>query len=82
MLGQWEVEESVIDNYRDAVTKIFDGLVFRSMIDENANVAGLPSGKPSLLPYSKTDLSQWNYRVFSLMAINRANRRDLRSLLH
>ncbi|HKB45371.1 MAG TPA: hypothetical protein VKC90_13315, partial [Chitinophagaceae bacterium] len=75
------VEENLIDHYRDAATKIFDALVFDKMLDENANVTRLSAGNPVLQPYNKRELYEWNYRLYGLNAINKANRRDLRSLL-
>src|SRR5260221_1984952 len=81
MLGQGAVEENLIDHYRDAATKIFDALVFDKMLDENANVTRLSAGNPVLQPYNKRELYEWNYRLYGLNAINKANRRDLRSLL-
>jgi hypothetical protein len=81
MVGQWAVEETLIESYRTAATKIFDALVFDQMLDENANVIRLSAGNPTLQPYNKRELYEWNYRLYGLKAINKANRRDLRSLL-
>ena len=80
-LGQQAVEENLIDHYRDAATKIFDALVFNPMLDENVAVIGPPAGNPSMQPYTKRELYEWNYRVYGIKAINKANRRDLKSLL-
>ena len=82
MVGQGAVEENLIESYRTAATKIFDALVFDKMLDENANVVRLSAGSPSLQPYNKRELYEWNYRLYGLKAINKANRRDLKSLLH
>ncbi len=82
MVSQWSVEENLIDHYRTAATKIFDALVFDQMVDENANVVRFPAGKPLLQSYDKRELYEWNYRLFGLKVINKANRRDARSLLH
>jgi len=81
MVGQWGVEENLIESYRTAATKIFDALVFDKMLDENANVTRLSGGNPALQPYTKRELYEWNYRLYGLKAINKANRRDLKSLL-
>jgi hypothetical protein len=81
MAGQWAVEETLIESYRTAATKIFDALVFDNMLDENANVTRLSGGNPALQPYTKRELYEWNYRLYGLKAINKANRRDLKSLL-
>jgi hypothetical protein len=81
LVGQWGVEESLINSYRDAATKIFDALVFEQMQDENAGIVNLPNDQVTLQPYSKPELYEWNYRLYGIRAINKANRRDLRSLL-
>jgi hypothetical protein len=51
------------------------------MLDENVVVIGPPKGNPSMQPYSSRELYEWNYRVYGIKAINRANRRDLKLLL-
>ena len=81
MLGQYAVEENQIEHYRTAATKIFDARFFAQMMDENAAVVNLPVNNPPLQPYNKRELYEWNYRVYGLNGINKANRRDLRSLL-
>lgn len=81
LLGQYAVEESSIEHYRAAASKIFDALIFDKMMDENAMAERMPEGEVKLQPYSKRELYEWNYWVFSLNGINKANRRDLRTLL-
>jgi len=81
LLGQWEVEQGLIEHYRDAATKMFDALVFDPMLDENVAVIGPPKGNPSMQPYTKRELYEWNYRVYGIKAINKASRRDFKLLL-
>ena len=81
MLGQYGVEENQIEHYRTAAAKIFDALVFGPMMDENATVVRSPPENASFQPYNSRELSEWNYRVYGLNGINKANRRDLRLLL-
>jgi hypothetical protein len=81
MIGQWAVEENLIDHYRDAATKIFDALAFKQMLDDDANVIRRPVNNPAMQLYNKQELYEWNYRIFTVQSINKANRRDLRSLL-
>ena len=81
MLGQYAVEENQIEHYRTAGAKIFDALVFSHMIDENAVVVRPPPDNTSFQTYSSRELSEWNYRIYGLNGINKANRRDLRLLL-
>ena len=81
MLGQSAVEENQIEHYRTAAAKIFDALAFSQMIDENSTVVRPPPDNSSFQSYSSRELSEWNYRVYGLNGINKANRRDLRLLL-
>ena len=81
ILGQYAVEENQIEHYRTAGTKIFDALLFGPMLDENAAVVRLPAENASFQPYTNRELSEWNYRIYGLNGINKANRRDLRLLL-
>jgi len=81
LVGQWGVEENLINSYRDAATKIFDATVFEKMQDENANIVNSPSDQAKLQPYERRELYEWNYRLYGIRSINKANRRDLRSFL-
>jgi len=82
MLGQYAVEENQIEHYRTAAAKIFNAIVFGSMMDENAAVVRPPQDNSSFQLYSSRELSEWNYRIYGLNGINKANRRDLRLLLN
>ena len=82
MLGQYAVEENQIEHYRTAATKIFDALFLVKIMDENAAVVNLPTDNPPLQPYNKRELYEWNYRVYGLNGMNKANRRDLKALLN
>jgi hypothetical protein len=75
MLGQYAVEENQIEHYRTAAAKIFDALVFSQMIDENASVVRSPADNSSFQSYTKRELYEWNYRIYGLSGINKANRR-------
>jgi len=81
MLGQSAVEENQIEHYRTAAAKIFDALVFTGMIDENSTVVRSPADNSSFQSYTKRELYEWNYRIYGLNGINKANRRDLKLLL-
>lgn len=81
ILGQYAVEENQIEHYRTAAAKIFDALVFNRMIDENAAVVRLAPDSASFQIYNTRELYEWNYRIYGLSGINKANRRDLRLLL-
>jgi len=82
ILGQSAVEENQIEHYRTAAAKIFDALIFSQMIDENSTVVRPPPDNSSFQSYSSRELSEWNYRIYGLNGINKANRRDIRSLLN
>ena len=81
ILGQYAVEENQIEHYRTAGAKIFDALIFNRMIDENATVVRPAPENASFQPYTTRELAEWNYRIYGLNGINKANRRDLRLLL-
>ena len=55
---------------------------FAKMMDENAAIVNLPKNNPPLQPYNKKELYEWNYKIYGLNGINKANRRDLKLLLH
>jgi len=79
-LRQGDIEETLIQDYRIASAFIFDALVFDRILDRDNNVR-LPVDKPPLLPFTKQNLQAWNYKMYSMKAINKANRRDARLLL-
>ncbi|HET9744784.1 MAG TPA: hypothetical protein VFP97_03665 [Chitinophagaceae bacterium] len=81
LLGQYAVEENQIEHYRTAASKIFHAVFFNQMMDENAAVLRVPEQGLQLQPYANRELYEWNYRVYGLNGINKANRRDLRLLL-
>ena len=80
ILRQAELEENIIVDYRLASAQIFNALVFDRMVDINNNVSMLTEN-PALLSYQKTDLNSWNYKMYSMKALNKANRRDALLLL-
>jgi len=81
LLRQGEVEETLINDYREAASNIFDARIFDLMLDSNNNVTRLIEGTPKLLPFTQKELEHWNYRTYSMKALNRAIRRDARIFL-
>lgn len=79
-LRQGEIEETLIQDYRAASSLIFDALVFDRILDKDNNVQ-MPTENPALLPYVKRDIHAWNYKMYSMKALNKANRRDAKLLL-
>jgi hypothetical protein len=80
MIRQGELEEQMIQDYRSIAPKFFNALVFDSLQDANNNPFRL-SHNPPLLDFQKPDLEVMNYRLYSLKGLNKAMRRDMKSLL-
>ena len=80
ILRQVDLEENLIHDYRQASSKIFNALIFDRMLDSNNNVL-FPVEDVALLPYQTSDLDTWNYKMYSMKALNKASRRDSRLLL-
>ena len=81
LLRQGELEETLINDYREAASNIFDARIFDVMLDSNNNVTRLIEGVPKLLPFTQKELEHWNYRTYSMKALNKAIRRDARTFL-
>jgi len=81
LLRQGELEETLIHDYRQAAAKIFNALVFYRMMDEDNVVNRVLQDNPPLLSHDKADLSTWNYKLYSMKALNTAIRRDARLFL-
>jgi hypothetical protein len=75
-----EVEETLINDYRNIAHYFFDGMVFNSMFDV-ANMPHRPIKAPPLFPFSVDQLREFNFKLFSIMAYNRASRREAIRLL-
>ncbi len=81
LVKQGDIEEVSLQEYRTIAHKFFDGRIFDAMMDAN-NTPSPPTGNPGLFPYSTDDLHEFNYKLFTVKAFNRANRRDARRLLN
>jgi len=81
LLRQGELEETLINDYREAASNIFDARIFDLMLDSNNNVTRLIEETPKLLPFTQKELEHWNYRTYSMKALNKAIRRDARIFL-
>jgi hypothetical protein len=81
LLRQGELEETLIQDYREAAPKIFNAIFFEKMLDENNNVTRPSAGTLPLLNFTQADLDTWNYSIYSVKALNKAIRRDSRSFL-
>ena len=78
---QGELEETLINDYRETAPNIFDARLFDQMLDSNNNVSSLLKGDPKLLPFTQKELQHWNYRMYAMKALNKAIRRDARIFL-
>jgi len=81
LLRQGELEETLINDYRETAPNIFDARIFDQMLDSNNNVSRLPVENPKLLEFAQKELQHWNYRMYSMKALNKAIRRDARIFL-
>src|SRR5687767_1272614 len=77
-LGEQEV--LVAHEYRTVARRIFNSLVYDKMLDEN-NISSRPAANPALLDFSKQDLQDLNFTVFSVKIVVKGMRRDSRKLL-
>ena len=77
-LGEQEV--LVGHEYRLVAKRVFNSLVFNTMLDEN-NVSSRPAGNPALLDCTKKELDEVNFMIHSTKTIVKGNRRDSRKLL-
>ena len=75
-----EQEMLVAHEYRTAAKRVFNSLIFDKMLDEN-NVSNRPAGNPALLDFSKQDLENLNFAVYSIKIVVKGMRRDSRKLL-
>ena len=78
---QNELEESLINDYRETASNIFDARIFDQMLDSNNNVSKILKEDPKLLAFTQKELQHWNYRMYAMKALNKAIRRDARIFL-
>jgi hypothetical protein len=80
MVDLGNLEETVLLDYRETAVKIFNALVFEKMTDTNNNM-NKPADNPFLLDFTSANLNEFNFRLFTVKSLNKAIRRDMRSLL-
>jgi len=81
LLRQGELEETLINDYRETAQNMFDARIFDHMLDSNNNFSRPTGEPPKLLAFTEKELQHWNYRMYSVKALNKANRRDARIFL-
>ena len=75
-----EQELLIAHEYRTIAKRVFNSLVFNRMLDEN-NISHRLAENPPLLTFSKQDLAELNFDVYSIKLIVKGMRRDSRKLL-
>jgi hypothetical protein len=80
LLRQQDIEETAMADYRIIAHRFFDGRVFNRMMNED-NIPSPTHDNPPLIQFTKTDLTEFNYRLFLVQAQNRVNRREDKRLL-
>jgi hypothetical protein len=75
-----EQEAAAGNEYRSVAKRIFNSLVFDKMLDEN-NISHRPAGNPALLDFTRQDLGDLNYAMYSVKTVVKGMRRDSRKLL-
>jgi len=75
-----EQETLISHEYRTFARRIFNSLIFDRMLDEN-NISHRPAGNPPLLAFSKQDLGDLNFTVYTIKLIVKGMRRDSKKLL-
>jgi len=78
---QNELEESLINDYRETASNIFDARIFDQMLDSNNNVSKILKEDPKLLAFTQKELQRWNYRMYAMKGLNKAIKRDARTFL-
>ena len=73
-------EFSIIQDYRTIAHRVFDSRVMDRMMDAN-NIPTAPTVNPSLIPFTKAELNEFNYKLFSIKALNRGTRREIKRIL-
>jgi hypothetical protein len=81
LLRQQDLEESVMGDYKIMAYRIFDGRVFNRMMSLD-NIPSPPTDNPALIPFTRSDLNEFNFRLFLVQAQNRVNRRESQRLLN
>ena len=75
-----EQETLIAHEYRTIAKRVFNSLVFNRMLDDN-NISHRLGENPPLLAFSKQDLAELNFDVYSIKLIVKGMRRDSRKLL-
>jgi len=80
LLRQQDLEETVMGDYRSISHHFFDGRVFNRMMSPD-NIPSPPTDNPPLIEFTKSELNEFNFKLFVVQAQNRVNRRESGRLL-
>ena len=80
LLLQQEGEVAIFEAYRTIAHRFFNARIFDNMLNAN-NSPSPPTSNPALISFTQNDLNEFNYKLFSVKALNKANRRDEKRLL-
>ena len=75
-----ENEMSIVYDYRTITHRYFNSRVMDRMMNAN-NIPSPPIENPPLMPFTKVDLNEFNYKLFSIKALNRGARREEKKVL-
>ena len=75
-----ENEMSLVYDYRNIAHRFFQSRVLDKMMNVN-NLPMPPINNPALIPFTKADLNEFNYKLFGIKALNRAARREMKKVL-
>jgi hypothetical protein len=75
-----ENEFSIIQDYRTIAHRFFNSRVMDQMMDAN-NIRSPPFNNPPLIPFTKADMNEFNYKLFGIKALNRGGKRQFKQVL-
>ena len=61
---------SIVYDYRTITHRFFNSRVMDRMMNVN-NIPSAPIDNSPLMPFTKVDLNEFNYKLFSIKALNR-----------
>jgi hypothetical protein len=68
-----EIELTAMHDFRTIAHRFFNSRVLDKMMSAD-NIPSPPTDNPPLIPFSKNDLNEFNYKLFNVKGMNRASR--------
>lgn len=75
-----EIELTAMHDFRSIAHRFFNSRVLDKMMNAD-NIPSPPIDNPPLIPFSKNDLNEFNYKLFNVKAMNRASRVVIKQVL-